>query len=68
MFKVNKDKCIGCGACVGTCNEVFDFDDDGLATVKAQPTEENTEKSIEALEGCPTNAIEKVEEKEEATI
>ena len=41
MFKVNKDKCIGCGACVGTCGEVFDFDDDNLAVVKNQPTEEN---------------------------
>lgn len=64
MFKVIKDRCIGCGACVGTCDEVFDFDDDGLATIKNQPTEENKEKAVEALEGCPTNAI----EKEEATI
>ena len=31
MFKVVKDRCIGCGACVGTCNEVYDFDDDGQA-------------------------------------
>ncbi len=62
MFKINKDKCIGCGACVGTCNEVFDFDDDNLATVKNQPTKENLELATEALENCPTGAIEKVEE------
>ncbi len=57
MFKVNKDRCIGCGACVGTANEVFDFDDDNLATVVNQPTEENISDAKEALENCPTNAI-----------
>lgn len=59
MFKVNKDRCIGCGACVGTCDEVFTIDDEGLATVKAQPTDENLDHATEAMEGCPTNAIEK---------
>lgn len=59
MFKVNKDRCIGCGACVGTCEEVFTIDDEGLADVKAQPTEENIGSATEAMEGCPTNAIEK---------
>lgn len=57
MFKVEKERCIGCGACVGTCSEVFDFDDDGQAHVINQPNDENTEKAIEALEGCPTSAI-----------
>lgn len=59
MFKINEDKCIGCGACVGTCDEVYDFNDDNLAYVKEQPTEENMESAIEALENCPTDAIEK---------
>ena len=58
MLKVNKDKCIGCGACVGTCNDIFDFGDDGLAEVKNQPNEENKNLATEALENCPTNAIE----------
>ena len=57
MFKVEKDRCIGCGACVGACNEVYDFDDGGQAYVKAQPTDENIETATEALEGCPTAAI-----------
>ena len=59
MFNINKDKCIGCGACVGTCNEIFDFDDDGLATVKNNPNEGNMNLAIEAMENCPTGAIEK---------
>ena len=55
MFKVDKDKCIGCGA----CDNVFDFDDDNLAYVKNQPNNENENLAIEAMENCPTNAIEK---------
>ena len=30
---INKDKCLGCGMCVGIESDVFDFDDDGLAKV-----------------------------------
>lgn len=59
MFKVNKDKCIGCGACVGTCSDVFTFGDDGLAEVKQEPNEENLVLVTEAMENCPTGAIEK---------
>ena len=57
MFKIEKEKCIGCGACVGTCNEVYDFDDDGQAYVKNQPTDKNIEIAIDAQECCPTAAI-----------
>ena len=28
---VNKDLCIGCGACTGIAADVFSFDDDGKA-------------------------------------
>ena len=59
MFKVNEDRCIGCGACVGTCNEVFGINDEGLATVVNQPTDENINLATDALDGCPTGAIEK---------
>ena len=59
MFKVVKNRCIGCGACVGTCSDIYDFDDDGQAYVKTQPTDENIEVATEALECCPTAAIEK---------
>lgn len=57
MLKVDKDRCIGCGACVGTCDSVFDFDDEGLSFVKNQPSEENMDTAIEAMENCPTDAI-----------
>ena len=67
MYKINKDKCIGCGACVSTCPEVYNFGDDGLAIVTAQPNEENVNLANEALGNCPTDAIEIVEEEKTTT-
>jgi len=56
MVKINKETCIGCGACVSVCPEVFEMGDDGKAKVKAQ-------KDIpcvkEAIDSCPVQAISK---------
>lgn len=52
--EVNKDKCIGCGACTAIAPDVFEFDDDGLA--KAVKNEINDDVKT-AAEGCPTEAI-----------
>lgn len=61
--RVNKDSCIGCGACVGLCDDVFEFGDDGLAQVKVDSIpEEYEEDTQDAIEGCPTSAIEEVDE------
>lgn len=59
-LKVNKEKCIGCGQCVSiTDQKVFDFDDDNLAKVIESPvTRENEEAANDAMESCPTGAIE----------
>ena len=58
-LKINKDKCIGCGQCVSLCEDVFDFDDDNLAKVVESPvSNENEETATEAMENCPTGAIE----------
>ncbi len=58
-LEVNKDLCIGCGACQATAPNVFEIDDDGLAKVKVnEVVEEDREDAIDALEGCPTSAIE----------
>ena len=61
-FEVDKDICIGCGACQAICPDVFEIDDDGLAKVVTNPNEEILEDAIDAKEGCPVNAINKVEE------
>lgn len=63
--KVNKDLCIGCGACAAIVPDVFQIGDDGLAEVITDNEVKETEISKDlidevkdAAEGCPTNAIE----------
>ena len=61
-LKVNKDLCIGCGACQAVCPEVFEIEDDGFAGVIVDEVkDELKEDAIDAKEGCPTGAIEEVE-------
>ncbi len=58
-FKVDKDLCIGCGACASICEEVFEITDDGYAEAKDEEitNDEIKENAISALESCPTSAI-----------
>jgi ferredoxin len=56
--KVNQDACIGCGACVSICPEVFSFNDEGFSEAIANKVnEEDEEKIREAMDSCPTEAI-----------
>ncbi len=59
MFYVDKDNCIGCGACVSIAPEIFFFDEDGLA--EAKDVSVPKESGIQALESCPTNTISYIE-------
>ncbi len=56
---VNKDACIGCGACTAVCPNVFTFSEDGTcATVKvAEVSDADKDAVNEAKDGCPTSAI-----------
>ena len=58
---VKQDKCIGCGNCVAlTESQVFDFNDEGLAECILEEIPSNLEEiTNEAIEQCPTDAIEK---------
>ena len=57
---VNKEACIGCGACIAIDPEHFDFDEDGLSNV-INNSNILTEDAQNALSSCPTNAISYVE-------
>ncbi len=66
--RVNQDACIGCGACTAIASEVFSFNDEGFAeanednNILDEMDNELKESVIDALEGCPTSAIEKINE------
>lgn len=56
---VNKDACIGCGACAAICDSVFEIDDEGLSTLKDDEVEKDEEELVrDACDSCPTGAIE----------
>lgn len=52
-----KEGCIACGTCVSLCPEIFQFDDDGLAEVCADVTEELEETAKDARDACPVSVI-----------
>ena len=54
-FKVNKDKCIGCGLCVATCPGATEMKEDGKAEVL--DSEKLSQCGGESV--CPYEAIEK---------
>ena len=61
--KVNKDICIGCGACMAIASDVFNIGDDGLAetyedkNILDEMNKESKDEVLDAKEGCPTGAI-----------
>lgn len=57
--KVNKDACIGCGACAAICDEVFEINDEGLSEAKTEEVAADLEQQVrDAVDSCPTGAIE----------
>ena len=57
--KVNSDACIGCGSCQAIAPNVFIIGDNGYAEAKVKKvSDEDKDDAIEAMESCPTGAIE----------
>ena len=55
---INRDGCIGCGLCAGTCPEVFQMADDGLAEVYLDPIPDNLcDSALQAMNECPVSVI-----------
>ena len=54
MVSVDKEKCIGCGACVALCPDMFEIGPDGKSQVKDQNAKCDIKAAIEA---CPVQAI-----------
>ena len=59
--RVNQDACIGCGACEQIDDELFKINDEGLSEeVSEDVAEDKEENAREAIESCPTSAIEEI--------
>lgn len=59
MKALVNDACIGCGLCASLCPEVFHMADSGSAEAVSDEIEESLQdKTIEARDSCPVNAIE----------
>jgi len=54
-ISVDRDKCIGCGACSATCPGSFVLKDGKAVVLKSEVAELSCEKDAEA--GCPVGAI-----------
>jgi len=56
--QIERDKCIGSGACVIACPEVFGQDDDGLVVLlDDSPSPEFQDGVVEASRACPASVI-----------
>ena len=53
-ISIDKEKCIGCGACAAVCEKTFEMKDN-KASVKKQPKSVTCEK--DAADSCPVQAI-----------
>lgn len=53
---VDKDACIGCGACAGVCPKVFRMAADGKSEVSDATGASESEVQA-AIDGCPVGAI-----------
>jgi ferredoxin len=53
---VDRDRCIGSGACVFAAPDVFDLDDGGFAVVRPDARADEA-GLLMAVDGCPTGAL-----------
>jgi len=54
---IDRDGCIGCGLCAEICPSVFRMDEEGLAEVYGEITDETQGSAEEARDSCPVSVI-----------
>ena len=55
---INRETCIGCNACVATCPDNFEIDDENKAIVKNSSVPAELEKCTkDAAKSCPVTCI-----------
>ena len=56
MVNVDKEKCIGCGACAAVCPDCFEIID-GVSNVKSQDCDCGEMRLEDVADACPVDAI-----------
>jgi len=56
-IKVDKEKCLGCGACVSIAPDVFRMEDDGKSGVIEGDHSNSADSVNQAKDACPVQAI-----------
>lgn len=60
---IDKNKCIGCGACVGIAPEVFKLNEEtNKSEVQGDPAKVSEEILKKAISSCPVGAIKVLDE------
>ena len=55
---VDRERCVGSGACEALAVDVFEVDDDGvLVVLREEPAEEELPDVRDAVQACPTRAL-----------
>jgi ferredoxin len=58
LVNIDRDRCIGSGACVIACPEVFGQDGDGLVVLLDEfPPRQFQDRVQEATDACPASVI-----------
>ncbi len=53
---VDAEECIGCGACVDSCQDVFSMNEDDIAEI-SKPETASEEEIQDAIDACPVECI-----------
>ncbi len=57
QVEIDQDECIGCGACVELCPDIFAFNDDENKAYVVTPEGGNEACIDEAIASCPVSCI-----------
>ena len=61
-IEVDKNRCVGLGACIGLAPGAFTLGSRGIAEVR-EPIEHTSEAALDAaVAACPTQAIQRIKE------
>lgn len=60
VIRIDRDSCIGTGACTKAAPEVFELDDRQVVTFTEDPPDIEADRLVDACESCPVFALEAI--------